>query len=147
MASIDIQYRDEQLVVFKLGSESFGIEIFRVNEIIRLSEVTSIPQSEEFMLGIVNLRGHSIPVMDLRKRLSTESNDERDEERIVIVNRGSGMIGLVVDSVREVITIPANLIARSPIVNPGTEDECVRGIVNHSSGLITLLNLDSLIAA
>ena len=99
MATNTLGTTEEQLVVFRLDSETYGIDIFRVNEIIRLREITPIPQAEAHIRGLVNLRGKTIPVVDLRTRFGLYSAEASEQARIIVVDTDEGNVGVIVDEV------------------------------------------------
>jgi purine-binding chemotaxis protein CheW len=133
---------DEQLVVFRLDNESYGIEIFRVHEIIRLREITPIPRTGEHIRGLVNLRGKTIPVVDLHARFELEPTEDTDATRIIVVETEQGNVGVVVDEVKEVITLDPEQIEQTPVLVASVSTEFVRGVAKQSGMLITLLDLD-----
>jgi purine-binding chemotaxis protein CheW len=139
--------QEEQMVVFQLGPESYGIDIFRVNEIIRLREITPIPKSEDYIRGLVNLRGKTIPVVDLRIKLNLGSAEDTETTRIIVVDAEFGNIGVVVDAVREVITLQPDQVNQAPLLVSDTDNDFVRGVAKVDDGLITLLHLDQALAA
>lgn len=141
------QRRAEQTVVFQLGTESYGIDIFRVNEIIRLREITPIPRTESHVRGLVNLRGKTIPVVDLRVRLKVGCPDDTELTRIIVVDCESGNVGIIVDAVREVLTLESDQIEDTPSLVSDFDTEFVRGVAKHGSNLITLLDLDKALVA
>ncbi len=138
---------DEQLVVFRLAGESYGIDIFRVNEIIRLREITPIPRTDQHIRGLVNLRGKTIPVVDLHARFSIASNEDTDSTRIIVVESDQGNVGVVVDEVREVITLDPEQIEQTPALVTSVDTEFVRGVAKQNGQLITLLDLDKALAS
>lgn len=147
MAENAVLQDTEQMVVFKLGLESYGIDIFRVNEIIRLREITPIPRAEAHIRGLVNLRGKTIPVVDLCNRFGVKQGDETETTRIIVVEADSGNVGIVVDAVSEVITLSPDQVDVAPELTHEIDAELVRGVAKVESGLITLLNLDTALAA
>lgn len=147
MSTEPILNADQQAVVFVLGSESYGIDIFRVNEIIRLREITAIPCSETHIRGLVNLRGKTIPVIDLNVRLHLPPQEDVDSTRIVVVDSDQGNVGIVVDAVREVVTLSPDSVESTPTIVSELSAEFVKGVAKHESGLITLLDLDKALAA
>lgn len=138
---------DSQTVVFRLSDESYGIDIFRVNEIIRLRDITPIPKSEPHILGLVNLRGKTIPVVDMHARLQLEEKEATNASRIIVVETDQGNVGMMVDAVTEVITLKADEIDPAPPLVAEVDAEYVRAIAKHDRALITLLNLDRALAA
>ncbi|MBS1711614.1 MAG: purine-binding chemotaxis protein CheW [Armatimonadetes bacterium] len=138
---------EQQTVVFRLADESYGIEIFRVNEIIRLREITPVPRTERHVKGLVNLRGKTIPVIDLRTRFALPTCEETESSRIIVVESESGQIGVVVDAVTEVLTLDADSIEETPALVSDSENQFVRAVAKTNSKLITLLDLDHALAA
>ncbi len=137
----------EQTVVFTLGEESYGIEIFRVNEIIRLCEITPIPQTQRHVKGLVNLRGKTVPVIDLHERLGLDEMTEADSARIIVLESDHGDVGVMVDSVREVVTFGPDDVEDAPTIGNETSAQFVRGVARQGDHLITLLDLDQALAA
>ena len=99
-----------QLVSFKIGSEEFGVDILKVQEINRMVEITKVPQAPHYVEGVINLRGKVIPIVDLRKRFNLEVKEYDKNTRIVVVDIGGNIMGMVVDSVSEVLRLPSNTI-------------------------------------
>lgn len=138
---------EQQTVVFRLADESYGIEIFRVNEIIRLREITPVPRTEAHVRGLVNLRGKTIPVIDLRTRFCLPESTESDSSRIIVVDSDSGQIGVVVDAVTEVLTLHEDQIDETPGLVADLNTQFVRAVAKTNDKLITLLDLDHALAA
>lgn len=147
MAAAPAIQTDEQLVVFKLNTETYGIEIFRVNEIIRLRDITPIPRTEDHIRGLVNLRGKTIPVVDLHARFDLSEAVDSDSTRIIVVESESGNVGVVVDEVKEVITIQCDQIEQTPALVASVSADFVRGVAMQAGQLITLLDLDKALAS
>ena len=136
---------EQQLVVFGLGKEEFGIDISRVREIVRMQDITSIPQSMDFVEGIVNLRGQIVPIVDLCKRfvVADRSDSDDGDRRIIVVNIGEQNIGILVDGVSEILRVPDESIeATPPIVSSGVSSEFIKGVAKVDSRLIIFLDLD-----
>lgn len=136
---------EQQLVVFGLGKEEFGIDISRVREIVRMQNITSIPQSMDFVEGIVNLRGQIVPIVDLCKRfvVADRSDSDDGDRRIIVVNIGEQNIGILVDGVSEILRVPDESIeATPPIVSSGVSSEFIKGVAKVDSRLIIFLDLD-----
>jgi purine-binding chemotaxis protein CheW len=132
---------NEQVVVFRLEAERYGVDIFRVNEIIRLREITPIPHTEPHVRGLVNLRGKTIPVVDLRVRFGIAADETTEKARIIVVEVESGQVGLIVDEVCEVATLSGSSVEPPPGL-AGAENDCVRGVARRDERLIALLDLD-----
>ncbi len=139
-----------QLVGFRLGQELFGVDILKVQDINRMMEVTKIPNSPEFVEGVINLRGNILPVLDLRKRFGLEMNDQSKSTRIIVVQVNNQVVGFIVDAVEEVLRIPASTVEPPPPIVAGIDSEFIEGVgrlknSNNSQGednLLILLNLD-----
>jgi purine-binding chemotaxis protein CheW len=134
-----------QMISFSVGSERFGVEILVVQEIIMMSNITEIPNSPEFVEGVINLRGNIIPVLDLRKRLrlrgykSTEAH--KPGTRILVVEIEGNVTGFIVDSVAKVLTIPASKIAPPPdIIVAGVQSLYISGVVHLEEGILIILD-------
>ncbi|MHB0912683.1 MAG: chemotaxis protein CheW [Armatimonadota bacterium] len=137
---------EEQLVVFELASESYGVDIGAVNTIIRMQEITEIPRSPEFVEGVINLRGSIIPVIDLRRRFGLSAGEETKASRIVVVEAGGQMIGMVVDAVTETLRLSQDAIEPpSPVVTT-TDSEYVRGVGKLENRLVILLDLNKVLS-
>lgn len=138
---------EEQLVVFELAGESYGVDIGTVNTIIRMQEITEIPRSPEFVEGVINLRGSIIPVIDLKKRFRLPAGEETKASRIVVVEASGQMIGMVVDAVAETLRLPYDAIEPpSPIVT-SVDSEYVRGVGKLENRLLILLDLDKVLSS
>lgn len=147
MSSAPVLAHEEQNVVFRLGSESYGINIFLVNEIIRLREITPIPKAEAYIRGLVNLRGKTIPVVDLRVRFYLPCAEDTDSSRIIVVESEQGNVGIVVDEVTEVITVQPEQVDETPPLVAEVTAAFVRGVAKQDDHLITLLNLEKALVA
>ncbi len=136
-----------QLVVFKLAREEYGVDIAQVREIVRMQEITEVPQAPDFVEGIVNLRGQIIPIVDLRKRFGLYSEEEvsKDAKRIVVVNINGQLIGILVDGVSEILRIPTSQIEPPPpIVASGISAEYLRGVGKVNGRLVIILDLNKI---
>lgn len=131
-----------QLVVFRLANEFFGIDIASVESIIKMQDITRLPQTPDFMEGIINLRGKILPVIDLSKRLNLPAVEKTLESRIVITSFSTATIGLIVDNVEEVIDIDDSLIEPPPSITSSVNIEFIRGIAKAGKMLILLLDLE-----
>jgi purine-binding chemotaxis protein CheW len=102
------------LLVFKIGEEEFGIDILKVQEINRMMQITKVPNSPEFIDGVVNLRGRIIPVIDLRTRLNMSRIEHDNRTRIIVVDLSGVTVGFIVDEVSEVLRIPKSITEPPP---------------------------------
>jgi len=134
-----------QLVTFMLGDEEYGIDILSVQEILRMVEITQVPKSQEVIEGVINLRGRVIPVLDMRKKFGLPETDDRDDRKIMVINVGGLTAGIVVDSVSEVLRLPAENIDETPAMVSGGSSEFIKGVGKLDDRLIILLDLERLI--
>ncbi|WP_321430764.1 chemotaxis protein CheW [uncultured Methanolobus sp.] len=131
-----------QMVVFQLGGEEFGVEIMKVQEIIRMPEITQIPQSPEFVEGVINLRGRIIVVINLDKRFNLVSKEVDAHSRIIVVEIGENVVGMIVDSVNEVLRIPKSSVDPAPeLVTSNISREYITGVGKIDDRLLILLDL------
>ena len=133
-----------QLVSFQLGQEEFAIDILGVQEIIRLVEITAVPNSPHFVEGVINLRGKVIPIINLRARFGLPLIDPTKDSRIIVVEIGHLILGFVVDSVEEVLRLPGELIEPPPATGRTGSDEFHKGVGRIDGRLLILLDLDLL---
>jgi purine-binding chemotaxis protein CheW len=139
--------RTLQVVSFALGSEEYGVDIAQVQEINRMVTITHVPQAPQFMEGVINLRGRLIPIIDLRTRFGMERAERTKNTRIVVTEIGSKRLGMVVDSVSEVLRIPVEQIEDAPDLVAGVDTEYIRGVGKLDDRLIILLDLGRVISA
>jgi purine-binding chemotaxis protein CheW len=131
-----------QLVGFDIADEQFGVDILMVQEIIRSAKITAVPNSPEFVEGVINLRGNIIPVVDLRKRLYLyNANSEKKRAWILILNIGERVVGFIVDQVTHVIKLPEDSVQPPPdIVVSGLESQYIYGVCELNNNLLVILN-------
>lgn len=134
-----------QLVSFHVGGEEFGLDILRVQEIIRVQQLTRVPNSPDFVDGVINLRGKVIPVIALRKRIGLEDRPHDKQTRIVVVEVSGNVLGFIVDSVSEVLRIPADTVEPPPRLGK-IEREYVSGVGKLDNRLLILLDVDRLMS-
>lgn len=141
----DTSLVEQQLVVFDLGSESYGVDIGKVREIIRMQEITAIPQTSDFVEGMINLRGMVIPVVDLSRRFGLPPRERTDESRTVVVDISGHSIGMVVDAVREVLRISSDAIEPPSAAIKTDGSSYLLGIAKVGDRLIILLDLEQVL--
>jgi len=134
-----------QLVSFHIGGEEFGLDILRVQEIIRIQALTRVPNSPDFVDGVINLRGKVIPVIALRKRFGLEELAHDKQTRIVVIEVKGTVLGFIVDSVSEVLRIPADTVEPPPRLGK-VEREYVSGVGKLDNRLLILLDVDRLMS-
>jgi len=137
-----------QVVCFRVNNEEYGFDIMRVQEIIRLREVTGLPQTKKFVEGIINLRGNVIPVVDMRKRFDMATSERNEQNRVVIVNVEGRITGLLVDAVTEVLRINKDQVEAPPAAVSGVDGRFFDGIgkLNGGKRMIVLIKLESLLS-
>jgi purine-binding chemotaxis protein CheW len=135
-----------QLVTFSIGEEEFGVDILKVQEIIRTMEITRVPRAQAFVEGVINLRGKVIPIIDLRRRFGLDSKPHDKHTRIIVIEINNMIVGFVVDSVSEVLRIPAGTVEPPPPVVAGLESEYISGVGKLHDRLLILLDLDKLLS-
>jgi purine-binding chemotaxis protein CheW len=136
-----------QLVGFVIGKELFGVDILMVQEIIRETPITPIPNSPDFIEGVINLRGNIIPVIDLRKRLNLrETAAPAGQIWIMILNVNGRITGFIVDSVTQVLKVPSNSIKPPPdIVVSGLQSQYITGVCRIDKRLLILLDFSRIL--
>lgn len=137
---------DLQIVVFRLSSEEYALPITKVKDINRIMPLTKMPKSPAFMKGVINLRGEIIPVVDLRERFGLTTNEATDDSRIMIVDFNNQLIGIIVDGVTEVITIPIAQIDIPPSASKLNIKQ-IPGIGKFNKRLLILLDIDEVFSA
>jgi purine-binding chemotaxis protein CheW len=133
-----------QLVTFTIG-EQYGVPISQVQEIIRVGNITRVPNSLPYMEGVINLRGRVLPVLNLRKRLKLPEKDISQESRIVVVEASTKVIGLLVDSVSHVIKVSPEVVERAPEEVLEVDSDYITGVCKLQNGLVILIDLERLI--
>lgn len=130
------------LVTFNLGKEEYGVEIATVQEIIRATDITPVPGALGHVRGVINLRGKIIPVVDLRKRFALPDAEAGDGQRIVVVELGEKRIGMLVDSVSQVIKVPSTIVEVIPEEATSLDENFIQGVGKLESRLIIILDLN-----
>jgi purine-binding chemotaxis protein CheW len=135
-----------QIVSFRLGAEEFGLEILKVQEIIRAQDLTRVPNLPNFVEGVINLRGKVIPVIGLRRWFGLEQRPHDKYTRIIVVEARGTVLGFIVDSVSEVLRIPSNTVEPPPRIGK-VERDYIAGVGRLDDRLLLLLNLDRLMTS
>ncbi|GLR31656.1 chemotaxis protein CheW [Shewanella decolorationis] len=135
-----------QWVTFKLDNETYGINVMQVQEVLRYTEIAPVPGAPHYVLGIINLRGNVVTVIDTRSRFGLQSAEVDDSTRIVIIEAEKQVIGILVDSVAEVVYLRRSEIDNAP--NVGTEESAkfIQGVSNRDNELLILVDLDKLLS-
>ncbi len=135
-----------QWVTFKLEMETYGINVMQVQEVLRYTEIAPVPGAPSYVLGIINLRGNVVTVIDTRSRFGLESNEITDNTRIVIIEAEKQVIGILVDSVAEVVYLKASEIDAAPNVGNDESAKFIQGVSNRDGELLILVDLDQLLS-
>ncbi|MFH1460344.1 MAG: chemotaxis protein CheW [Candidatus Omnitrophota bacterium] len=147
MAGAEKFAQEKQLVVFNIGEEEFGVEINQVREIVKMIAITRMPKAPKFIEGVVNLRGQIITVIDLACRLDLPSMGKTDSTRIMVVEVGDSTVGMIVDSVSEVIRLSADDIEDTPsLINTEVQERYLRGVGKIKDRLLILLDLNAVLS-
>ncbi len=136
----------DKFLTFRIGQEDYGIEISYVIEIVGIQQITEVPDMPDYLKGVINLRGRVIPVMDVRVRFHMQSREFDDRTCIVVVNLGETAVGLIVDTVNEVLSIPASEVSPPPRVSRGEGSRFVRGMGKVGDAVKILLDLNKLLS-
>lgn len=141
MASPESSKSEEQIVVFHLRDQTYGIDIESVLEIIRMESITRVPGTPDFVEGFINLRGRIVPIMDLANWFGLEASETTESSRIIIVEASGATVGMIVDSVSEVLRFPLSCIEPAPPMAGGGNISFIRGIALWDERMIVLLDL------
>lgn len=134
-----------QWVTFRLGDETYGIDVLQVQEVLRVSEISPVPGALSFVIGIINLRGNVVTVLDGRHRFGLPPKDPDEASRIIVVDAFDKVVGLLVDSVSEVAYVPAAEVESLPAVGTDDNAKFVSGVYNREGGLLILVDLAKLL--
>ncbi|MDF2530733.1 MAG: chemotaxis protein CheW [Clostridia bacterium] len=134
-----------QLVVFKLDKEEYGVDIMQVQEISPYQKLTKVPNSPDFVDGIVNLRGDVIPVVSLKKKFRLIESEVTELTRLIVINNGNRRTGFVVDDASEVITISDKDIEEAPPMIVGADRKYIQGVGKLDKRILIILNLHKLL--
>lgn len=146
--NIKVAGEGKQYIVIRLGSEQYGIDIKYVDNIVRQQRITRIPSAQSYFKGVINLRGEIIPVMSMRLKFGLEPDEYTNATRIIIIKLESqSAIGIIVDEVKEVVTLDDDSIEKPTATSEAGDvrQQYVSGIGKHGEGLVTLLNVASVI--
>ena len=138
--------RELHIVGFKVGRETYGVPITSLHEIVRVPEITAVPDAPDYLEGVINLRGKIVSVMDLRKRFGEKQAVLKKQNRILVVEHSGRLAGLIVDSASEVLKIPSDAVEPPPAVFQDGGLNCVTGLGKVSGRLVVLLDMSRLLA-
>lgn len=135
-----------QWVTFKLDGETYGINVMQVQEVLRYTEIAPVPGAPDYVLGIVNLRGNVVTVIDTRKRFGLQPCQITEQTRVVIIEAEKQVIGILVDSVAEVVYLHASEIETAPNVGNDETSKFLQGVCNRDNELLILVDLNKLLS-
>jgi purine-binding chemotaxis protein CheW len=135
-----------QLVTFRLEDETYGINVMQVQEVLRVTEIAPVPGAPPYVLGIINLRGNVVTVMDTRGRFGLPPGEMDDSTRIVIIESDKQVIGMLVDSVAEVVDLRASEIDTAPSVGNDDNSRFIQGVATRGEELLIVVDLNRLLS-
>ncbi len=135
-----------QWVTFRLQEETYGINVMQVQEVLRYTEIAPVPGSPDYVLGIINLRGNVVTVIDTRSRFGLPPADVSDNTRIVIIEAETQVIGILVDSVAEVVYLKQSEVDVAPNVGNDESARFIHGVANREGELLILVDLNKLLS-
>lgn len=134
-----------QWVTYHLDNEIYGVNVMQVQEVLRVSEIAPVPGAQEYVLGIINLRGNVVTVIDTRKRFGLESKEPDDLSRVIVVEVNDNVIGMLVDSVAEVVYLNQSEIEPSPSVSSDDNSYYIQGVSSRDEYLLILVDINKLL--
>ena len=134
-----------QCVTFRLDDETYGINVMLVQEVLRVTDIAPVPGAPGYVVGIINLRGNVVTVIDTRMRFGLSPNEMNDSTRIVIIESEKQTVGIIVDSVSEVVDIYSNEIETAPNVGNDETARYIEGVVSRGEELLILIDLNKLL--
>lgn len=136
----------KQFIILKFDNEQYGIDISYIDNIVRLQKITRVPHAQSYFLGIINLRGEVVPVVSLRRKFELPDKENTNATRILILKvEGNAKIGILVDEVREVVTLMDDVIEQITTENAESNRAYLMGVAKYNNTLISLLNIGALI--
>jgi len=136
----------KQVISFTVGEEEYGVELQHVKEVIRMSDITRLPDVPTYVRGLINLRGLVIPIIDLREKMGLESAEATSLTRIIVVEVKSTLVGMVVDSASQVLRLQADELEPPPVALGGIAQEYITGVGKLDRGLVILMDVGRLLA-
>ncbi len=134
-----------QWVTFKLENEKYGVNVMQVQEVLRMTDIAPVPGAPHYVVGIVNLRGNVVTVIDTRTRFGLMPREADDDTRIIVIEAEGQVVGILVDSVAEVIELRGSEIETTPNVGNEESSKFIRGVTSQEGELIILIDLNKLL--
>ncbi len=135
-----------QWVTFKLDGETYGVNVMEVQEVLRVTDIAPVPGAPGYVLGIINLRGNVVSVLDTRRRFGLQTTESNDATRIVIIESGGQTVGIRVDAVAEVLDVDSSEIEFSPDVGNEESSRYISGMVSRGEELVILVDVSKIIS-
>ncbi|MBR4707716.1 MAG: chemotaxis protein CheW [Pseudobutyrivibrio sp.] len=140
-----VEKEKKQYIVVKIGGEHYGIDISYIDNIVRMSKITRVPKAPSYYRGVINLRGEVVPVMSLRRRMDLDDDEFTDASRIIILKLdGSGLMGVIVDEVKEVLSLSEDDI-EAPSSTLKSKNSFINGVGKNGDELISIFEISSII--
>jgi purine-binding chemotaxis protein CheW len=146
MEADEVVGAEVQLVVFRLASEEYCVDIQQVREIIKVQDITKVPKAPEFIEGVINLRGQITPILDLRRRLDLPEAERGEDTRIIVTELEKNVVGMIVDEVMEVNRLPEKDIDPTPTISTEVGSEFIKGVGKLGDRLLILLDLQKVLS-
>lgn len=135
-----------QYVTFRLDNETYGIDVMQIQEVLRYTEIAQVPGAPDYVLGIINLRGNVVTVIDTRRRFGLADAEITDATRVVVMESASQVMGILVDSVAEVVYVKSSEIETAPNVGNEESARFIQGVCNRNGELIILVEFDKMLS-
>ncbi|MDX1693546.1 MAG: chemotaxis protein CheW [Ketobacteraceae bacterium] len=135
-----------QWVTFRLAGETYGVNVMQVQEVLRYTEIAPVPGASHHVLGIINLRGSVVTIIDARLRFALPPGEITENTRIVVIEAGTHVVGILVDSVAEVVYLRQSEIDHAPNVGNDESSKYIQGVCNKNNELLILIDLDKLLS-
>ena len=139
------EVESKQYIVVQIGNEKYGIDIGYIDNIVRMQKITRVPKAQSYFKGVINLRGEIVPVMSIRKKMGLSDDVITDASRIIILKEEKGSLGVVVDQVREVITLNTAEIDKTAVGARNIKDTFINGIGKNGEELISLFEISAIL--
>jgi len=135
-----------QWVTFRLDGETYGINVMQVQEVLRMTEIAPVPGAPDYVIGIINLRGNVVTVIETRKRFGLMSTEADDSTRIVIIESDNNIVGILVDSVAEVVNLRGSQIETAPNVGNEESSKYIQGVFSREEDILILVDLNKFLS-
>lgn len=144
MSDIDgkVDEKVHQWVTFSLGDETYGIMVMQVQEVLKIPDIAPVPGAADYVVGIINLRGNVVTVVDTRHRFGLPPKELDDASRIVVIEVGNQILGILVDSVAEVVELKSSMIESAPNVGNDESSKYIQGVTSQDGRLLILVDLE-----